>query len=34
MGRSEAAEERRAEARRLFTQLGATKWLQEFDAVW
>lgn len=34
MGRSEAAEERRAEARGLFTQLGATKWLQEFDGAW
>lgn len=34
MGRAEAADERRTVARRLFTQLGATKWLQEFDAVW
>lgn len=34
MGRNEEAEIRRAEARGLFTRLGAAKWLRDFDAAW
>jgi hypothetical protein len=34
MGRGEEAEARRAEARGLFTRLGAAKWLRDLDAVW
>ena len=34
LGRTEEGESRRDEARAIFTRLGATRWLTEFDAVW